>query len=274
MDCARCPRPPAVSDATCRCVLRAGGGPADRPCAVRRPTAGAADARERAYRENNVGVARLEQYRLPRSGRDYRRALDADPRLAAARLNLGIALLDDSQLEDADREVGAALEQMPSAPQPPYARGLIARLAGREEDAAGLSPCAGDRPRRCRRQDSARPVADRDAAARRGDRRAAGCGQGRAVQRHRGLRPCHRDDARRTGRRQPPGDGTVPAASRQSGERHLFDLVLGQGRYAEALASTGLEPSWSTRPLPRSASSTRPRRWREARNSAPAPRLA
>src|SRR6185295_15031968 len=100
------------------------------------PGGGAAAARERAYRENNVGVARLEQYDYREAAASFRRALDADPRLAAARLNLGIALLYDSQLEDADREVGAALEQMPSAPQPPYVRGLIARLAGREADAA------------------------------------------------------------------------------------------------------------------------------------------
>src|SRR5580765_9016741 len=82
--------------------------------------AGAPGARERAYRENNVGVARLEQYDYREAAAAFRRALEADPRLAAARLNLAIALLYDSQLEDADREARAAAGEMPSAPQPPY----------------------------------------------------------------------------------------------------------------------------------------------------------
>ena len=141
--------------------------------------AGPPNARERAYRENNVGVARLEQYDYREAAASFRRALEADPRLAAARINLAIALLYDSQLDEADREARAAADQMPSAPQPPYVRGLIARLAGAGRGSGGVVPAsAGDRPRRCRRQDSARSDPDRRAAERRGHPASGGGRQG------------------------------------------------------------------------------------------------
>ena len=77
---------------------------------------GAGDARERAWRENNIGVARLEQYDYRAAAAQFRRALDADPQLAAARFNLALALLYDSQPEEAQREAGAAAGAMPSTP--------------------------------------------------------------------------------------------------------------------------------------------------------------
>ena len=205
------------------------------------PGGAAAAVRERAYRENNVGVARLEQYDYREAAASFRRALDADPRLAAARLNLGIALLYDSQLEDADREVGAALEQMPAAPQPPYVRGLIARLAGREEDAAAsfrrvLAIDPADVGARIQLGQSL--IAMRSTT---GDRRAADAVKAELFNATR-ARPRHRVDARRTRRGQPAGDGQVSGASRQSGERDLRDLALDKKRYAEAIRSTGLEP--------------------------------
>jgi len=53
----------------------------------------AAQARERAYRATNLGVARLEQFDYDAAARSFREALQIAPALHIARLNLAIALL-------------------------------------------------------------------------------------------------------------------------------------------------------------------------------------
>jgi Tfp pilus assembly protein PilF len=92
-------------------------------------------AREQAYRLNNVGVARLEQYDYRTAAETFRQALANRSAPPFARLNLAIALFYDNQLEDAEREARAAAAAQPNAPQPPYVLGLIARAAGRSSDA-------------------------------------------------------------------------------------------------------------------------------------------
>ena len=95
-----------------------------------------AAARENAYRANNIGVARLEQYDFPAAIAAFRRALEIDPALALARLNLGIALFYGGEPEAARKELEAAKTALPDRPQPDYVLGLIARAADRAEDAA------------------------------------------------------------------------------------------------------------------------------------------
>jgi Tfp pilus assembly protein PilF len=95
-----------------------------------------ANTRERAYRENNIGVGRLERFEYGEAAAAFRRAIAIDPSLAIAHLNLAISLFYDGQLDEADREARAAIDRLPAAPQPPYVRGLIARAAGRDEEAA------------------------------------------------------------------------------------------------------------------------------------------
>ena len=92
-------------------------------------------ARENAYRANNIGVTRLEQFDFAAAAAEFRRALEADPRLAIARLNLGIALFYASDPDGAEREIVAARPDLPEAPQPDYMLGLIARSTGRMEEA-------------------------------------------------------------------------------------------------------------------------------------------
>src|SRR5882672_465592 len=67
-----------------------------------------AQAREQAYRLNNVGVARLQQYDYRSAGETFRRALESDPGLGVTRVNLAIALYYDNQLDAAEREARAA----------------------------------------------------------------------------------------------------------------------------------------------------------------------
>jgi Tfp pilus assembly protein PilF len=91
--------------------------------------------RETAYRANNIGVARLEQYDFPAAIEAFRRALAIDPALALARLNLGIALFYGGEPESARKELEAAKAALPDRPQPDYVLGLIARAADRTDDA-------------------------------------------------------------------------------------------------------------------------------------------
>ena len=71
-------------------VAVAGARSADAQTAL---TAGAGAAnREDAYRANNAGVTRLEQFDFPAAVAAFRQALTLDPSLSLARLNLGIAL--------------------------------------------------------------------------------------------------------------------------------------------------------------------------------------
>jgi tetratricopeptide (TPR) repeat protein len=95
----------------------------------------AAKAREEAYRANNLGVALLEQFKHKEGADQFRRALTLDPKLALARTNLAIALFNVPDLAAAQKEVEAAAAASPDAPQPPYILGLIARQQNRLEDA-------------------------------------------------------------------------------------------------------------------------------------------
>lgn len=84
--------------------------------------------REDAYRANNIGVALLEQYKHKEAADAFRRALQLDPGLTAARINLGIALFNIPDLPAAQRELQAAATAAPNAPQPQYVLGLLAKL--------------------------------------------------------------------------------------------------------------------------------------------------
>src|SRR5688500_19140699 len=59
----------------------------------------------RSYRANNIGVALLEQYKHKEAADAFRRALQLDPALAIARINLGIALFNVPELPAAQREL-------------------------------------------------------------------------------------------------------------------------------------------------------------------------
>jgi tetratricopeptide (TPR) repeat protein len=97
------------------------------------PAGGA--AREEAYRANNLGVALLEQFKHKEGAEAFRRALSIDPKLALARTNLAIALFNVPDLAAAQKEAEAAAAASPNAPQPAYILGLIARQQNRVEEA-------------------------------------------------------------------------------------------------------------------------------------------
>ncbi|HYY93130.1 MAG TPA: FG-GAP-like repeat-containing protein [Pyrinomonadaceae bacterium] len=97
--------------------------------------ASAADAREQAYRANNLGVALLEQFKYREGAEEFRRALRLDPQLALARINLAIALYNLPDPAGAESEARAAASAAPDAPQPQYILGLVAKSQSRTDEA-------------------------------------------------------------------------------------------------------------------------------------------
>lgn len=94
-----------------------------------------AAARERAYRENNLGVARLEQFDYVRAAVAFREALKLDPDLAIGRLNLALALFYAGDPEAALREARSAAARLQQTPQVHYLLGLLARSRNQPDEA-------------------------------------------------------------------------------------------------------------------------------------------
>jgi Tfp pilus assembly protein PilF len=94
-----------------------------------------APAQEAAYRSNNIGVAYLEQYNFEAAIAAFRRALEQDPSLGLARLNLGIALFYGGQAEAAATELERARTALPDRPHADYVLGLISRAANNVDEA-------------------------------------------------------------------------------------------------------------------------------------------
>lgn len=91
--------------------------------------------REEAYRANNLGVALLEQYNAKEAAASFSRALEIDSNLTIARLNLSIALYYLSDSTGAAREAQKVAAQIPEGPHPHYMLGLVARAQNRIDDA-------------------------------------------------------------------------------------------------------------------------------------------
>jgi Tfp pilus assembly protein PilF len=101
---------------------------------TRTPPAGNTASREDAYRANNLGVAYLEQYNYDIAVKQFRRALEIDPKLQMARVNLAIAFLYAPDLAGAAREAQTVLQQQADEPHAHYVLGLIARSENRVDD--------------------------------------------------------------------------------------------------------------------------------------------
>ena len=105
-------------------------------------TATSQPSREDAYRANNLGVALLEQFKYKEGADAFKRALQIDPKLALAKINLAIALYNVPVLPGAQREAQAAIALTPNAPQPHYILGLLAKSQARMETRLdGSSKC-------------------------------------------------------------------------------------------------------------------------------------
>ncbi|MCI0486816.1 MAG: FG-GAP-like repeat-containing protein [Blastocatellia bacterium] len=92
-------------------------------------------AREDAYRANNIGVAYMDQFNYKDAADNFKRALALDPQSSIARLNLGIALYNLPDVNASLVEIKKAAELLPDSPQPHYMLGIIAKSQNRPEDA-------------------------------------------------------------------------------------------------------------------------------------------
>jgi tetratricopeptide (TPR) repeat protein len=92
--------------------------------------------REDAYRHNNLGVAHLERYDFGAAAGAFQQALTIEPTLTIARLNLAIARLYDGDHDGAAIDASAVIAALPRSPHAHYVGGLIARAANRTADAA------------------------------------------------------------------------------------------------------------------------------------------
>jgi tetratricopeptide (TPR) repeat protein len=93
------------------------------------------DAREAAYRANNLGVALLEQFKHAEGAAEFRRALKLDPQLALAHINLAVALYNVPDADASARAAASALALAPGAPQALYIQALIARSRNQTDEA-------------------------------------------------------------------------------------------------------------------------------------------
>ncbi len=92
-------------------------------------------APEEAYRANNRGVGLLEQYRFTQAVAELQKAVALAPQYAQARINLAIAQLHVPDLAAASKAALEAATLAPRSAQPAYVLGLIARAEGKTDDA-------------------------------------------------------------------------------------------------------------------------------------------
>jgi Tfp pilus assembly protein PilF len=199
--------------------------------------------RESAYRASNIGVALLEQFKYNEAADSFRRALQLDPKLGIAHVNLTIALYNVPDLEGASREAKVAAQLLPDSPQVTFMLGLIARAQNRTQDATasfqrvaamdpqdvGANVNLGQLLLEQRKYQEAASVLQKALAAEPYNITAAynlGIALLRGGQREEGQRVMQRFQALRQS-----GYGTA-----------IGQKYLEQGHYAEAISSTGAEP--------------------------------
>ena len=93
------------------------------------------ERREEAYRANNRGVAQLEQFSPTEAVKEFRRALSICPEIVHARVNLSIALFNAQEIDEARETAEKAAQAAPNILNTHYVLGLIARSQNRTEDA-------------------------------------------------------------------------------------------------------------------------------------------
>src|ERR1700758_2238458 len=93
-------------------ALRGGANARQEKAASARKAAGKANAAD-AYRFNTLGVAHMNQQRPADAQKYFEEALEADPKFAVARLNLGVSFLGQQKLEPARGALVAATDELP-----------------------------------------------------------------------------------------------------------------------------------------------------------------
>lgn len=90
---------------------------------------------ENAYRANNKGVGLLEQFKFDEAEKEFRRALEIAPNLKFAQINLVIALFNAKKLDEAKSLAQKYLQTEKDSPQAFYILGLIGRAENNLDEA-------------------------------------------------------------------------------------------------------------------------------------------
>jgi tetratricopeptide (TPR) repeat protein len=108
---------------------------AAQPSPAPAPSSASRDVRERAWRANNLGVAYLEQFNYAKAATQFETALGVDATFTPARINLALARLYEPDLPAALTAATAAAAAPGAPPHADFILGLIARTENREADA-------------------------------------------------------------------------------------------------------------------------------------------
>jgi len=199
--------------------------------------------REEAYRANNRGVARLEQFEPAQAVPEFRNALSICADLKIAKVNLAIALFYSQQIDEARTATDEASTAAPEILNSRYIAGLIARHQDRTEDAlsAFQHVLAADPADVGSNVNVGQIYAQQrnNAEAIKYFRRAYSAEPYNSSAIYNLATALIRNDEREEGQKLIE----VFQALRQSGAAtNIGQNYLEQGRYAEALVSTGAEP--------------------------------
>ncbi len=208
-------------------------------------------ALELAYQSNNKGAAWLERFEYAKAAGAFRETLRLAPALAIARFNLALALHYDGQPEAAEREARTAAAAM-DTPHADYLLGLLAKAQGQ----AGPAAAAFARVLQRDPQDAGAGIMLGQIKLQQGDAPAAAA----LLQAALDAEPYNATAAynlsialSRAGRADDSRRMLARFESlRESGTATtLGNGYLEQGRYAEAIVSTGAERDLVDRQMPR-----------------------
>ncbi len=82
------------------------------------------EAREELYRQINIGIAYLEQFKPEEAAKTFKQVTDKDPNFALGQINFAIASFFDAKLSAAEESARAAIKLMPNSPHAHYILGL------------------------------------------------------------------------------------------------------------------------------------------------------
>src|SRR5579871_1887324 len=88
-----------------------------------------------AARQNNLGVAYMNQQLFEKGLKEFQQSAENDPKFAIARLNQGVAYLNLQKIDEAKAAFEDALKQDPKNPNAWYSLGLLAKNTGNAQAA-------------------------------------------------------------------------------------------------------------------------------------------
>lgn len=98
-------------------------------------TQSALQQREKLYRFNNLGVARMEEFKHEAAVVEFKKAIELDPNFLLARINLALGYYYTRNKQSAIDEAKAVLKVEPKNPYMHYMLGLIYKTANQPDEA-------------------------------------------------------------------------------------------------------------------------------------------